>query len=198
MKCPCRVGKHCAVQALPDICSCRSSTHSCTKTFHWSHEMLCSIFGPGYARPHILLQFSGIVLCPSLFDERLNAVSTTEKRQSTLMKRIPFNILFRAVLSDVLSVHRFFYYSHSSSGVFLEHFGSKKSNHCVFSLFFAHHGCDNCVEGSDRNSKAKDDIACPVFDRQLLCISHRQSSFRNHERTCHIAFFSRRNGEEDT
>ena len=48
------------------------------------------------------------------------------------MKRIPFNILFRAVLSDVLSVLRFFYYSHSSSGVFLEHFGSKKSNHGVF------------------------------------------------------------------
>ena len=64
--------------------------------------------------------------------------------------------------------------------MFLEHFGSKKSNHCVFSLFFAHPGCDNCVEGSDRNSKAKDDIACPVFDRQLLCISHRQSSFRYH------------------
>ena len=33
--------------------------------------------------------------------------------------------------------------------MFLEHFGSKKSNHGVFSLFFAHHGCDNCVEGSD-------------------------------------------------
>ena len=82
--------------------------------------------------------------------------------------------------------------------MFLEHFGSKKSNHCVFSLFFAHPGCDNCVEGSDRNSKAKDDIACPVFDRQLLCISHRQSSFRNHERTCQIAFSSRRNGQEDT
>ena len=48
------------------------------------------------------------------------------------MKRIPFNILFRAVLSDVLSVLRFFYYSHSSSGVFLEHFGSKKSKHGVF------------------------------------------------------------------
>ena len=48
------------------------------------------------------------------------------------MKRIPFNILFRAVLSDVLSVLHFFYYSHSSSGVFLEHFGSKKSNHGVF------------------------------------------------------------------
>ena len=99
MKCPCRVGKHCAVQALPDICSYRSSTHSCTKTVHWLYAMLCSIFGPGYARPHILLQFSGIVLCPSLFDERLNAVSTTEKRQSTLMKRIPFNILFRAFFS---------------------------------------------------------------------------------------------------
>ena len=55
--------------------------------------------------------------------------------------------------------------------MFLEHFGSKKSNHCVFSLFFAHPGCDNCVEGSVRNSKAKDDVACPVFDRQLLCIS---------------------------
>ena len=48
------------------------------------------------------------------------------------MKRIPFNILFRAVLSDVLSVLQFFYYSHSSSGVFLEHFGSKKSKHGVF------------------------------------------------------------------
>ena len=36
--------------------------------------------------------------------------------------------------------------------MFLEHFGSKKSNHCVFSLFFAHHGCDNCVEGSDNRS----------------------------------------------
>ncbi len=33
--------------------------------------------------------------------------------------------------------------------MFLEHFGSKKSNHGVFSLFLAHHGCDNCVEGSD-------------------------------------------------
>ena len=134
MKCPCRVGKHCAVQALPDICSCRSSTHSCTKTVHWSHEMLCSIFGPGYARPHILLQFSGIVLCTSQFnllpmthdefcsffgpgyarsdillqfgeivfctsqfDARLNAFSTTEKTQSTLMQSIRFNILFRAV-----------------------------------------------------------------------------------------------------
>ena len=78
MKCPFRVGKHCAVQALPDICSCRSSSHSCTDTVHWLCERLLSIFGPGYARPHILLQFSGIVLCPSLFDERLNAVNTTE------------------------------------------------------------------------------------------------------------------------
>ncbi len=33
--------------------------------------------------------------------------------------------------------------------MFLEHFGPKKSNHGVFTLFLAHHGCDNCVEGSD-------------------------------------------------
>ena len=37
-----RVGKHCAVQALPDICAHRSSTHSCTKTVHWLYEMLCT------------------------------------------------------------------------------------------------------------------------------------------------------------
>ena len=43
-----------------------------------THDELCSIFGPGYARPYILLQLFGMVLCTSQFDERLNAVNTTE------------------------------------------------------------------------------------------------------------------------
>ncbi len=99
MKCPCRVAKHCAVQALPDICSCRCSSHSCTKTVHWSHEMLCSIFGPGYARPHILLQLSGIVFAP-------RSSCTTEKKNN-LLSCIVFPLIFfvsSCFSSDVLSV----------------------------------------------------------------------------------------------
>ena len=48
-----------------------------------------------------MLQFSELVLCTSLFDERLNAVSTTAKRQSTLAERIPFNMFFRGVFQEV-------------------------------------------------------------------------------------------------
>ena len=58
---------------------------------------------------------------------------------------IPFNLFVSSCFKSFSS----FYYSHSSSGMFLEHFGSNKSNHGVFTLFLAHHGCDNCVEGSD-------------------------------------------------
>ena len=52
--------------------------------------------------------------------------------------------------------------------MFLEHFGSKKSNRCVFSLFLAHHGCDNCVEGSDsRISCLSLSRFCSAFVQEL-------------------------------
>ena len=127
MKCPCRVGKHCAVQALPDICSCRSSTHSCTKTVHWLYEMQCGFFGPGYARPHILLQFSGMDTAP-------RSSCTTGKNQPTLMHSVfpvifvGFELLFKCcckccssklIVFPVIFFVSSCYYSHSSSGMLL-------------------------------------------------------------------------------
>ena len=61
--------------------------------------------------------------------------------------------------------------------MFLEHYGSrKKSNLCVSNFFFAHHGCDNCVKGNDRNVKEQDDRVRTVSDRRLPRISHTEGS----------------------
>ena len=49
------------------------------------------------------MQLSGIVLCTSQFDETKQS-TLMHGIPSTLMHGIPSNILFRAVLSDVLSV----------------------------------------------------------------------------------------------